>query len=130
MIEMIRYTWRLLVLSALVMVLGILLLQYTSIPLPRTHFIAMLLAITAINLISFRLMLWGVLKSNREGVVFLLAGLGGKFLLYLIFILVFWLVTKNLTKAFIIGFFALYLLFTSFLASHLLKVLKNKQLQY
>jgi uncharacterized membrane protein len=68
----------------------------------------------------------GIKKHNKEGVVYLLAGIGVKFLLYLLFILLSWIVTKNLSKPFIITFFALYLFFTFFTAAHLLKLLKNK----
>jgi len=68
----------------------------------------------------------GIQKENKEGMVFLLGGIGVKFLLYLLFILLFWIVTKNLSKAFIVTFFALYLVFTFFTAGHLLKLLKNK----
>ena len=71
-------------------------------------------------------MVYGVTKKNREGVVVLLGGIGAKFLLYLLYILVYWLVTKNLSKPFILTFFTLYLIFTFFLGSHLFKLLKNK----
>jgi uncharacterized membrane protein len=68
----------------------------------------------------------GIRKGNKEGTVYLLAGIGVKFLLYLLFILLSWVLTKNLSKAFIITFFALYLIFTFFTAAHLFKTLKNK----
>ena len=68
----------------------------------------------------------GIQKKDKEGMVFLLGGIGVKFLLYLLFILLFWIATKNLSKAFILTFFALYLIFTFFTAGHLLKLLKNK----
>ena len=68
----------------------------------------------------------GIQKKDKEGMVFLLGGIGVKFLLYLLFILLFWVATKNLSKAFILTFFALYLIFTFFTAGHLLKLLKNK----
>jgi len=68
----------------------------------------------------------GINRKSKEGVVYLLAGIGVKFLLYLLFILLFWIATKNLTKAFILTFFALYLFFTFFTAAHLFKLLKNK----
>ncbi len=68
----------------------------------------------------------GVKKNNRDGALVLIAGISGKFLLYLLYILVFWLLTKNISKAFIISFFTLYLVFTFLLAGNLLKLLKNK----
>jgi len=58
----------------------------------------------------------------------LLAGFTVKFLLYLLYILLFWLLTKNITKAFVLAFFALYLIFTYFTIRSLFKLLKTKQL--
>jgi hypothetical protein len=53
-------------------------------------------------------------------------GISGKFLLYLLYILIYWLVAKIITKPFIISFFTLYLVFTFLLAGNILKLLKNK----
>ncbi len=74
---------------------------------------------------AWLIMNMGIRKSNREGVVVVLSGIGIKFLLYLLYILVFWGITKNLTKPFIITFFTLYLAFTFLLAKNLLNLLKN-----
>ena len=71
-------------------------------------------------------MVRGIHQQNKEGIVYLMGGIGLKFLLYLGFILIVWGITKNLSKGFIITFFALYLVFTIFLAGNLLKILKNK----
>ncbi len=68
----------------------------------------------------------GANKHNREGVVWSMGGIGLKFLLYLAFILTVWGITKNLSKGFIVTFFALYLVFTFLLAVNLFKELKNK----
>ncbi len=126
MINRIRYIWQLLVLAILFLILGILLIPQLNIPLSLNAYFVTLLAVTVINLTAFLVMSIGIQKSEREGVVVLLAGIGLKFLLYLLFFLVYWLVTKNLLKPFIITFFALYLVFTLFLAGHLFKILKNK----
>ena len=126
MIDRIRYIWQLLVLSSFLLVLGILLIPRLSFELYLNSYLVSLISVTAINLITYLVMTTGIQKGNREGVVILLAGIGLKFLLYLLYILVFWLVTKNLSKPFIIAFFALYLVFTFLLAAHLFKVLKNK----
>ena len=126
MIDQIRYIWQLLVLSSILMIAGILGLPYLGIDLAISHYIATILSVTAINLIAWLVMSRGINNYDRDGVVRMLAGIGLKFLLYLGYILVFWLLTKNLTKPFIITFFALYLLFTFFLTGHLFKLLKNK----
>lgn len=101
--------------------------------IPRFHveislldFLVMLGSVIMINLITYLIMFNGIQRSSKEGVVFLLGGIGVKFLLYLLFILLFWIATKNLSIAFIITFFTLYLIFTFFTAGHLLKLLKNK----
>jgi hypothetical protein len=126
MINQIRYTWQILVLSSIILILGILLIPRLGFELSLNHFIITLISVTAINLLAWFIMVRGTRKSTQDGAVILLAGMGVKFILYLLYILVFWLVTKNLTKPFIITFFALYLVFTFFLAGHLLKLLKNK----
>jgi hypothetical protein len=126
MIDQIKYIWQLLLLASFLLIVGILLITQFEIPLELIQYLITLLAVTLINLASWIIMVRGIRKSNRDGVLVLLAGIGIKFLLYLLYILVFWLVTKNLTKPFIIVFFTLYLVFTFLLAGHLFKVLKNK----
>ena len=126
MIDRIRYIWQILILSSVLLILGILVIPSISIQISLNEYMVTLLAITLINLTAYLVMTSGIQKSNRDGVVRLLAGIGLKFLLYLLYILVYWLVTKNLSKPFIITFFALYLVFTFLLAAHLFKILKNK----
>ncbi|MEN8156917.1 MAG: hypothetical protein ABFS10_08200 [Bacteroidota bacterium] len=126
MIRQIRYIWQNLVLTSLLLMLGILLIPSLQFDISITHYIVSLISVSAINAIAWFVMVRGIEKSNRDGVVILFAGIGLKFLLYLFYILVFWLVTKNLTKPFIVTFFALYLMFTLLLASHLFKLLNNK----
>ncbi len=67
----------------------------------------------------------GIKRGSKEQGVWLLAGLGGKFLAYLVLLLVYWAVGKNLSRDFIIAFFVLYLLLTIFLIGILYKSLKN-----
>lgn len=126
MIDRIRYIWQLLVLASFLLILGILLIPRLDAELSLNAYFVSLFCVTAINLIAYLVMTKGIQKSDREGVVILLAGIGLKFFLYLFYILVFWLVTKKLLKPFIITFFALYLVFTFLLAIHLFKALKNK----
>lgn len=126
MIDSIRFIWQLLVLASLLLLAGLLLIPALRIPLPPGIYLVSLLSVTLITLISFLLMGKGIRKEGQGGVVLLLAGIGIKFLLYLAFILVLWMVVKNLTKPFILTFFALYLVFTFFLAIHLFKLLRNK----
>ena len=126
MIERVRFIWQLLVLGSVLALLGIILIPRIHLEVTMVDFLITLGSLIIINLITYLLMYNGIQKNNKEGIVFLLGGIGVKFLLYLMFILLFWIATKNLSKAFILTFFALYLMFTFFTAGHLLKLLKNK----
>ena len=126
MIKHIRFFWQLLVLSTIFLLLGFLILPKIDIDLSLQIYVISLLAITFINFITFTLMARGTQKPGKEGFVWIMGGIGLKFLLYLAFILTVWGITKNLSKGFIVTFFALYLVFTFLLAANLFKVLKNK----
>ena len=126
MIDRIRFIWQLLVLASILLILGIYFIPRIQVALSPTFFLVTLLSVVVINFVTYLVMTAGIIKNSKEGVVYLLAGIGVKFLLYLLFILLSWIVTKNLSKPFIITFFALYLFFTFFTAAHLLKLLKNK----
>ncbi|TFG88184.1 MAG: hypothetical protein E4H16_05460 [Candidatus Atribacteria bacterium] len=126
MTEHFRYIWQLLVLSSLMILSGILLISRLGLPLEINHYIITLISVTGINLASWLILARGVNKNNRDGAGLMILGISAKFLLYLIYILAFWLVTKNISKPFIISFFTLYLVFTLLLAGNLLKLLKNK----
>ena len=126
MIDRIRFIWQLLVLTSILLLLGILFLPRIPVDFSLTVFILTLHSVGMINFLTYLVMSAGIKKNDKEGVVYMLAGIGVKFLLYLLFILLYWIVTKNLSKPFILTFFALYLFFTFFTAAHLFKVLKNK----
>lgn len=126
MIRFIRFIWQLFVLASILLLSGLLLIPFLQIPLSPGIYLATLSSVTMITLISFLLMEKGVRKEGQGGMGMLLVGIGVKFLLYLAFILVLWMVVKNLSKPFILTFFALYLVFTFFLAIHLFKLLRNK----
>ena len=126
MIERIRFTWQLLVLASSLVLLGIIFIPRIQVNVSTTVFLITLLSVVVINFLSYLVMSASIKKNSKESVVYLLAGIGVKFLLYLLFILLSWIITKNLTKAFILTFFALYLVFTFFTAVHLFKLLNNK----
>jgi len=126
MTEHFRYIWQLLVLTSLLLLSGILLIPRLGIPLEINHYIITLFSVCGINMIAWVILSRGVNKNNRDGAVVMILGISAKFLLYLLYILIFWLLTKNITRAFIISFFTLYLVFTFLLAGRLLRLLKNK----
>ena len=126
MIDRIRFIWQLFVLASIVALLGMVLIPRLGVEISTTTYLICLASVSIVNLLTYLVMYAGIQKSSKEGVVYLLGGIVLKFLLYLLFILVFWIATKNLSKPFIVTFFALYLIFTFFTAGHLLKLLKNK----
>ena len=126
MIDRIRFIWQLLVLASILALLGMVLIPRLNLEVSALEFLISLASVCLVNLITYLIMYSGINKNSKEGVVVLLGGIGAKFLLYLLFLLLYWVVTKNLSKAFIVTFFALYLVFTFFTAGHLLNLLKNK----
>ena len=126
MIDRIRYIWQLFVLVSVLVISGILILPRIDIEISLAVYLSIVASVAAINLIVYLIMFAGIGKDHREGMLFMMGGIVVKFLLYLLFILLFWILTKNISKPFILTFFALYLIFTFFTAGHLLKVLKNK----
>jgi hypothetical protein len=126
MIDRVRFIWQLLVLASILVLIGLLIISFSDLNINPYDFLVTLGAVLAVNLITYLIMYKGIVRNDKEGMIYLLGGIGAKFLLYLLFILLFWLVSKNLSKPFIVTFFALYLIFTFFTAGHLLKLLKNK----
>jgi hypothetical protein len=126
MVDQIRYIWQLIVLSLSLLILGILAIPRMNFDLDLQSYIVTVISVAGINLAAWYVITRGIRRGKREGMVLLLAGIGLKFVLYLLYILVFRIVTKILSKPFIIAFFALYLVFTFLLAIHLFKLLKNK----
>lgn len=125
MIPDLRHVLQLIVLYILLLSGGILLLQQTTSLLSPATFATLTTLMTLITFGAYLLAMAGRRKGEKEQGLWLLAALGGKFLAYLLLILVFWAVGKNLTKDFIIAFFVLYLVLTIFLVSVLYKALKN-----
>ncbi len=126
MIKKFKHIITFLVMYGLLMSGGVLLFHYTSLPLDINTYGITLSAITLITLLTYVLVMVGAQKDEKAQGIYLLLGLGGKFILYLVFILIMWAPTKNLSKPFIIAFFVLYLILTFSLVSILYKVLKTK----
>lgn len=125
MIDRIRFTWQLLVISSVLIILGLILIPRFHTGLSMNSYFITLAVVTGISLASYCAISIGTKKQGSVQMVYVLLGIGMKFLLYLLYILIYWLVIKKLEIPFIITFFILYLIFTAFLAVHLYKVLKN-----
>lgn len=124
---MIRKTQNILVLLAIYAVLlatGMLILNHTSIDFEPGTYMVLLTSMTLITLGAYLLIMAGVKRKEEQRGMFLLAAVGGKFIAYLIMILIFWSSGKNLKTEFIVTFFILYLLLTIFLARVFYKTLK------
>ena len=126
MIRNLSFIWQCGVLTALLLLAALLVIPRTELAISMDQFMGLLLAVSLINIITWLILNRGIGKDSRDGTMISMAGIGLKFLLYLLCILGFWLPSKNLSKAFIIVFFALYLIFTFLLAFNLFKMLRNK----
>lgn len=104
---------------------GILIIHHTPIDFDSRTYVILLTSIAVITFGAYLLVMTGVKRKETERGMFLMAAVGGKFIAYLIMILIFWSAGKNLKSEFIITFFVLYLLFTFFLVKVLYKTLKN-----
>ena len=126
MIRNLSFIWQCGVLTALLLLAALLVLPRTELAISMDQFMGLLLAVSLINIITWLILNRGIGKDTLDGTLISMGGIGLKFLLYLLCILGFWLPSKNLSKAFIIVFFALYLIFTFLLAFNLFKMLRNK----
>jgi len=118
-----KYIWQLLVITAVLVLAGILVTTQTAIDLSPRTFLG-LLSFTFLVTLGLMIFLWPVADRNEEKKsLYALIAVAVKFLLYLIFILICWAVGKNLSKSFVIAFFALYLIFTIFYVRVMVKTL-------
>lgn len=125
MSDRLKITMQLFILFGLLSVGGLLLLRFTTIDLASSTFIIISFFCTIITLAVYLAVSAGIRKGGSAQVSWTLAGISGKFLAYLLFILIYWAFTKNLTNPFIIAFFAVYLVLTFFLVVVLLKLLRT-----
>ena len=86
MIDRIRFIWQLLVLASILALLGIAIVPRLDVEISSTAFLLTLASVTIVNLVTYLVMYAGIQKENRESMVYLLGGIGIKFLLYLLFI--------------------------------------------
>ena len=101
---------------------------FTSIDVDLTYqtFGTLLTIMTTITLVAYGVIALGMKKKEQERGFYTLAAIGGKFLLFLVLLLIYWAPGKNLSLPFIIAFFVLYLMLTFFLVGVLIKALRTK----
>lgn len=78
-----------------------------------------------VNQVVLYLFFKGKKKDPKKSVLYTFSAVSAKFLFYLLFIVIYYLVTKNLSTGYIIVFFILYLAFTLFTALVIVKALKT-----
>ena len=78
-----------------------------------------------VNQIVLYLFFKGKKKDPKKSVLYTFSAVSAKFLFYLLFIVIYYLVTKNLSTGYLIVFFILYLAFTLFTAFAIVKTLKT-----
>jgi len=125
-IKQIVLLWQLLVLAAIMILLGVLLISQDVLNLTAGNILVMVGSVFTISLITGLLFLAGQNREDKEKFFFTLLSIGTKFLLYLLFVLLWWSLSKNISNTFIIAFFVLYLVFTIFLTSVFTKAMKIK----
>lgn len=125
MIKKIPYPIRLLALYILLLLGGIFFISETTFQFSIQRYIVLLSSMTVITLGVFILISIGSKKNEKSQALFMLIGIGSKFLSYLILILIFWIDGKNFSKEFIIAFFVLYLLLTFSLVRVIYNMLKT-----
>lgn len=115
----------LLLIYAILLAGGLSIINQTRFNLEPVTFATMHTAMMLITMVAYLLIMAGNRRNKKDRGVFLLSGVGGKFLAYLVLILIFLVTGNNLTKELIITFFVLYLVFTFFLLRILFKTLKS-----
>lgn len=121
-----RHIYLLLILYLLLLFAGIFLIKNYHLDFSIATYSSLITFMVIITAGVYVIISLGIRRKDKEKGIYFLAGLGGKFLAYLILILIYWLILKNLSHEFIIAFFVLYLVFTIFLLSVLIKMLKIK----
>ena len=92
------------------------------------QFLFTLLYFFLFTLLLFVLFYRGLTKDPQKGILYTFGAIALKLFVHMVYILVFYLLTKNLTMDFIIVFFVLYLAFTLYLILTFIKELKSKQI--
>jgi len=133
---MIKQGNKLIVLSASLtaMFLFFLVIGYFIIPLlvpllDKSHVIITIIFFFLVNMGVLFAFFRGLDKNPRNGLLYTFAAISAKFLAYIIYILLFYLLTKNLSSNYLILFFILYLSFTIFILLALIKELKTREIK-
>lgn len=121
-----KYAAYLSVLSLSFLLIGLFLIPDQISGISRNQFLLTLSFYFLVNLVVLSLFFKGKSKDPKKSLLYTFSAISAKFLLYLLFIVVYFLVTKNLSTSYLIVFFILYLAFTLFTVLAIVKALKAK----
>lgn len=121
-----KYAAYLLVLSLSFLIIGLFLIPDQITGISRNQFLLTLSFYFLVNLVVIFLFFKGKRKDPKKSLLYTFSAISAKFLLYLLFIVIYFLVTKNLSTSYLIVFFILYLAFTLFTLLTIIKALKTK----
>ncbi len=121
-----KYAAYLSVLSLSFLLIGLFLIPDQITGISRNQFLLTLSFYFLVNLVVLSLFFKGKSKDPKKSLLYTFSAISAKFLLYLLFIVVYFLVTKNLSTSYLIVFFILYLAFTLFTVLAIVKALKAK----
>lgn len=121
-----KYAAYLLVLTLSFLIIGLFLIPNQISGISRNQFLLTLSFYFLVNLVVISLFFKGKRKDPKKSLLYTFSAISAKFLLYLLFIVIYFLVTKNLSTTYLIVFFILYLAFTLFTVLAIVKALKAK----
>lgn len=121
-----KYAAYLSVLSLSFLLIGLFLIPDQITGISRNQFLLTLSFYFLVNLVVLSLFFKGKSKDPKKSLLYTFSAISAKFLLYLLFIVVYFLITKNLSTSYLIVFFILYLAFTLFTVLAIVKALKAK----
>ncbi len=121
-----KYAAYLSILSFSFLIIGLFLIPGQISGISRNQFLLTLSFYFLVNLVVISLFFKGKRKDPKKSLLYTFSAISAKFLLYLLFIVIYFLVTKNLSTTYLIVFFILYLAFTLFTVLAIVKALKAK----
>ena len=121
-----KYAAYLSILSFSFLIIGLFLIPGQISGISRNQFLLTLSFYFLVNLVVISLFFKGKRKDPKKSLLYTFSAISAKFLLYLLFIVIYFLVTKNLSTTYLIVFFILYLAFTFFTVLAIVKALKAK----
>lgn len=120
---------KLILYSAVLFVVIAILIHIFHLQITIPHLLLTLFIFTTITALALVVFLIGTDKSTEKQPLFTIGGLGLKFLLSILYAIIYFAVLKNTGTIYIILFFLLYLAFTIYLLRNVVKILKFKSLK-